>query len=252
MIRRRVFLVAGSGLFAFLLWSFAGLPDFGHYIGPYGDILNLSSVPERHATAVVSAINFDYRGFDTLGEEFILFAAVVGVASILRHLRGEQRVRRPDDDARGRRVREPSVAVSVLGLGLVGPTILVGLYVVVHVHQTPGGVFQGGVILATALLLVYLSGSYVLVRRVGPMGLIEFAEALGAGSLGLLGFAGLIWGVSFLENVLPLGETGELLSAGTIPLGSVAVGLAVTGGFAFMLTEFLEQTLVVRRDRGRG
>jgi hypothetical protein len=32
----------------------------------------------------------------------------------------------------------------------------------------------------------------------------------------------------------------------------VAVGLAVTGGFAFMLTEFLEQTLVVRRDRGRG
>jgi multicomponent Na+:H+ antiporter subunit B len=139
--------------------------------------------------------------------------------------------------------------VSVLGLGLVGPTILVGLYVVVHGHQTPGGGFQGGVILATALLLVYLSDTYVVVRRVGPMALIEFAEALGAGALGLLGFAGLIWGVSFLENVLPLGETGELLSAGTIPLGSVAVGLAVTGGFAFMLSEFIEQALVVRRDR---
>jgi multicomponent Na+:H+ antiporter subunit B len=249
MTRRSVFLVAGSGLFAFLLWSFAGLPDFGHYVGPYGDILNLSSVPERHATAVVSAINFDYRGFDTLGEEFILFAAVVGVASILRHLRGERRAARPDDDARGRRVRDPSVAVSVLGLGLVGPTLLVGLYVVVHGHQTPGGGFQGGVILATALLLVYLSDTYVVVRRVGPMALIEFAEALGAGALGLLGFAGLIWGVSFLENVLPLGETGELLSAGTIPLGSVAVGLAVTGGFAFMLSEFIEQALVVRRDR---
>jgi multicomponent Na+:H+ antiporter subunit B len=61
-----------------------------------------------------------------------------------------------------------------------------------------------------------------------------------------------VWGSSYLENVLPLGTTGELLSAGTIPVGSVAVGLAVTGGFAFMLSEFLEQTLVVRRDRRRG
>jgi multicomponent Na+:H+ antiporter subunit B len=250
-VRRRVFLVAGAGLFALLAWTFAGLPDFGHYVGPYGDILNLSAVPERQTTAVVSAINFDYRGFDTLGEEFILFAAVVGVASILRHLRGE-RPQRPDDDARGRRVREPSVAVSVLGLGLVGPTLLVGLYVVVHGHQTPGGGFQGGVILATALLLVYLSDTYVTVRRVGPMALIEFAEALGAGSLGLLGLAGLLWGTAYLENVLPLGQAGELLSTGTIPLGSFAVGLAVTGGFAFMLSEFLEQTLVVRRDRRSG
>jgi multicomponent Na+:H+ antiporter subunit B len=52
-----------------------------------------------------------------------------------------------------------------------------------------------------------------------------------------------------MENVLPLGTAGHLLSAGTIPLSSVAVGLAVTGGFAFMLSEFLEQTLVVRRRR---
>jgi multicomponent Na+:H+ antiporter subunit B len=247
-VRRNVFLVFGAGLFALLLWSFGGLPDFGHYVGPYGDILNASAISERQTTAVVSAINFDYRAFDTLGEEFILFAAVVGVASLLRNLRGE-RDRRPDDEARGRRVRDPSVAVTVTGLGLVGPTVLVGLYVVIHGHQTPGGGFQGGVILATALLLVYLADTYVTLRRVGPMALIELAEALGAGSLAVLGLAGLVWGSSYMENVLPLGTAGELLSAGTIPLSSLAVGLAVTGGFAFMLSEFLEQTLVVRRRR---
>lgn len=37
----------------------------GHYAGPYGDVLNSLSVYQRHATDVVSAINFDYRGFDT-------------------------------------------------------------------------------------------------------------------------------------------------------------------------------------------
>jgi multicomponent Na+:H+ antiporter subunit B len=249
--RRTVFLVAGAGLFALLLWSFAGLPDFGHYQGPYGDILNAVSIPERQTTAVVSAINFDYRGFDTLGEEFILFAVVVGVASLLRGLRGE-RHRRPDDHARGRRVRDPSVAVSVLGLGLVGPTLVVGLYVVAHGHQTPGGGFQGGVILATALVLVFLSDQYITLRRVGPMSLIELAEAIGAGSLALLGLSGMLWGTAFFANWLPLGTAGELLSAGIIPLGSASVGLAVTGGFVFMLSEFLEQTLAVRRDRRRG
>ena len=246
-VRLRVFLVAGAGLLAFLLWSYTGLPDFGHYLGPYGDILVRLSIPERSTTAVVSAINFDFRGFDTLGEEFILFAAVVGVASLLRNLRGE-RDARPDDDAKGRRVRETSVAVSVVGLALVGPTLLVGLYVVIHGHQTPGGGFQGGVILATALLLVYLSDRYVTLRRVGPMALIEFAEALGAASLAILGLAGMVAGVAFMDNFLPFGTPGDLLSAGTIPLGNMAVGLAVTGGFAFMLSEFLEQTLVVRRE----
>jgi multicomponent Na+:H+ antiporter subunit B len=249
-VRLRVFLVAAAGLLAFLLWAYTGLPDFGHYLGPYGDILVRLSIPERQTTAVVSAINFDFRGFDTLGEEFILFAAVIGVASLLRNLRGE-RDARPDDDAAGRRVRDTSVAVSVVGLLLVGPTVLVGLYVVLHGHQTPGGGFQGGVILASALLLVYLSDTYVTLRRVGPMALIEFAEALGAAGLGILGFAGMIAGGAYLQNTLPLGKAGDLLSAGTIPLGNIAVGLAVTGGFAFMLSEFLEQTLVVRRDKRR-
>jgi multicomponent Na+:H+ antiporter subunit B len=249
-VRLRVFLVAAAGLLAFLLWAYSGLPDFGHYVGPYGDILVRLSIPERQTTAVVSAINFDFRGFDTLGEEFILFAAVIGVASLLRNLRGE-RDARPDDDAAGRRVRDTSVAVSVVGLLLVGPTVLVGLYVVLHGHQTPGGGFQGGVILASALLLVYLSDTYVTLKRVGPMALIEFAEALGAAGLGILGFAGMLAGGAYLQNTLPLGKAGDLLSAGTIPLGNIAVGLAVTGGFAFMLSEFLEQTLVVRRDKRR-
>jgi multicomponent Na+:H+ antiporter subunit B len=243
--RRAVFLLAGAGLFVYLIWGFSGLPDFGHYAGPYGDILNRIAVPERSNTDVVTAVNFDYRAFDTLGEEFILFAAVVGVASLLRTLRGEK-ARDPDDDAPGRRVPETSLAIRLAGLGLVAPVVLVGIYVVAHGHQTPGGGFQGGVILATALLLTYLSADYMTMRRVGPTELIEAAEGGGAVGFVLIGLAGLVFGSAFFQNVLGKGTPGQLDSAGLIPLSNLAVGLAVTGGFAFMLSEFLQQTLVRR------
>jgi len=42
------------------------------------------SVYQRHATDVVNAIDYDYRGFDTLGEEYILFSSVPGVMLLLR------------------------------------------------------------------------------------------------------------------------------------------------------------------------
>jgi multicomponent Na+:H+ antiporter subunit B len=247
-VRMRVFVAALAGLLGLLLWAFIGLPDFGHYRGPYGDILNRVAVPERSTTDVVTAVNFDYRGFDTLGEEFILFAAVIAVASILRTLRGE-RSRPPDDDAAGRDVPDTSLLVRVTGLGLVAPVILVGIYIVAHGHQTPGGGFQGGVILATALLLTYLAGDYATMRAVGPTWLIELAEGSGAAGFALIGVAGLVAGNAFFDNVLGKGTPGELLSSGTIPLSNAAVGLAVTGGFVFMLSEFLQQTLVRRRRR---
>jgi multicomponent Na+:H+ antiporter subunit B len=249
-VRLGVFAAGLAGLLGLVLWGLAGLPDFGDYQGTYGRILDRVAVPERSTTDVVTAVNFDYRGFDTLGEEFILFAAVIGVASILRKLRGE-RTRRPDDDAAGRHVPETSLPVRVTGLGLVAPTVLLGIYIVAHGHQTPGGGFQGGVILATALLLTYLSADYMTFRAVGPTWLIELAEGVGAAGFALVGVAGLVFGSAFFQNVLGKGTPGELLSAGTIPLSNAAVGLAVTGGFVFMLSEFLQQALTRRTLRHR-
>ena len=249
-LRLRVFAVAGPALFAAMAWGFLGLPDFGHFSGVYGHLLNKVSVPERATTDVVTAVNFDFRGFDTLGEEFILFAAVIGVASLLRTLRSE-RIVSPDDDVPGRRVPATSLLVRVTGLLLVGPTVLIGIYIVLHGHQTPGGGFQGGVILATGLLLTYLTADYLTMRRVGPTWLIEAAEGAGAVGFALVAFGGLVFAGSFFGNFLRIGTPGQLVSAGTIPLSNLAVGLAVTGGFAFMLTEFLQQTLVKRRRHVR-
>jgi multicomponent Na+:H+ antiporter subunit B len=245
-LRRRVFLAAAVVAGALLLWGLSGLPDYGIYQGPYGDVLNQVAVAERKATNVVAAVTFDYRGVDTMGEEYILFAAVIGVAILLRAQRDETE-QPPDEDAADRQAPETSNAVRVVGLALVGPVVLFGIYIVAHGHLSPGGGFQGGVVLATGALLVYLSGEYVTLRRVSPERLLDLAESAGAAGYVAIGLLGVATGATFLANVLPLGQPGALLSSGTIPLINLTVGLEVAGGFVLLLFEFLEQTLVVRR-----
>jgi multicomponent Na+:H+ antiporter subunit B len=246
ILRRWVFLVAAVAAGALLLWGLTGLPAYGVYAGPYGDVLNQVAVAERKAANVVAAVTFDYRGIDTMGEEFILFAAVLGVAILLRAQRDETE-QPPDEDAADRHAPATSNAVRVVGLALVGPVVLFGVYVVTHGHLSPGGGFQGGVVLATAALLVYLSGEYVTLRRVSPEVLGDLAESTGAAGYVAVGLLGVAAGATFLANVLPLGQPGALLSAGTIPVLNLAVGLEVAGGFVLLLSEFLEQTLVIRR-----
>lgn len=244
--RRRLFLIGAAGLGALMLWGLAGLPDYRDFTPLYGQVLNHVAVEERSTTAVVTAVNFDYRGFDTLGEEFILFAAVLVLVLLLRRLRGEHRGAL-DRDPRHRHTT--SAAVRLTCVALVGPTVLLSIYITMHGHLTPGGGFQGGVIAATALLLVYLGSDYATMQRLRPMALVETAKAAGAGGFVLIGLAGLIAAGSFLENFLPLGTPGELVSAGTIPLLSLAVGIEVSGGFVLLLSEFLDQLLVIRRKR---
>ena len=79
------------GLGALFAWAIAGLPGFGDYRGPYGYVLNGIVVPMRHATNVVMATTFDVRGVDTMGEEFILYASVLGVTLLLRDESGARR-----------------------------------------------------------------------------------------------------------------------------------------------------------------
>jgi multicomponent Na+:H+ antiporter subunit B len=244
--RTVVFLVAACGLAAVLLRALANLPEFGHFRGEYGLVLNAVTIAERAALNVVSAVNFDYRAFDTLGEEFILFTAVAGAALLLRAERHEEEVEAPRDVSVDRPLPPPSSAVRALSLAWVGALLLVGVYTVVHGHLSPGGGFQGGVILATAAILVYLADELTTFRRIAPELLVEAAESAGAAGYAITGAMGLLFGTSFLENVLPLGEPGDLLSAGQIALLNVVVGLEVAGALVLLWIDFLRQTLMLR------
>jgi multicomponent Na+:H+ antiporter subunit B len=245
---RVLVMAAGVGaLAAFLCWGLRGIPGFGDYGGPYGNIINAVGQKERNLTDMVTAVNFDYRAIDTVGEEFILFISVAGIAVVLRRTREEHEAEDRDEEPSLRRPNLPptSDAVRTVSLLMVGPVVLLGVYIVSHGQLSPGGGFQGGVILATALLLVYLAGRYRRMRKIGPVTLAQLADAAGAGGFVVIGLAALIAGAAFLTDTLPLGPSSTLATGGTIALISFSIGLEVAGGILAILSEFLEQALRV-------
>ena len=246
-VRLAFFAVAAAALAVTLGAALAGLPSFGSQLSAYARMLNAVAPGQRHVTDVVSAITFDYRGIDTLFEEFILLSAVTGISVLLRPLGVTREL--PEDKAPDRAIPPPSPAVWLLAVFLSSLLMLTGIETVTHGQLTPGGGFQGGVILASALYVVYLGTNYVTVERFEPHPLLEASDGVGAAGYVLIGLLGLLAGASFLSNVVGLGVTGNPVSGGTIPLLNLVVGVEVAGGFAILAVEFLDQTAVIRTRR---
>jgi multicomponent Na+:H+ antiporter subunit B len=250
-VRLLIFLPAAAVAAGLLVWAFTGLPGFGRYPGPYGDVINRKGVHQRHATNVVNTVVFDYRGFDTLGEEFILFAAVMGVTLLLRVQREEEE-HTPEDQAAQRAASITSDAVRAGAMAMIVPTAVLGTYVVIHGHLTPGGGFQGGVVLFAAPLFLYIAGRYVDFRRLNPMPLLDLAEGSGAAGFALIGLGSLALGAAFLGNVIGKGGVGSVYSGGDLPVLNLVVGLEVGAGLLMIASEFMEQTFMVCSAVPRG
>ena len=237
-LRVRIFLVAGIIFFGLYAWAVTGLPRWGAFHGSYGEYVVHMAVYERHATDTINAINYDYRGFDTLGEEFILFTAVVGVMLLLRREEGPSTRSNKVQDR-----RTMSLTVRAVALPAAGLSVIFGLYIGLHGQLTPGGGFQGGVILATAPLLVYLAENSDAFERITSHRLMEVIEAFGAGAYVLIGLVPLLLGRAFLVNFLPLGTTGNVFSSGTIALISATVGVEVTAAFLLVTYVYLQEII---------
>jgi multicomponent Na+:H+ antiporter subunit B len=224
------------------------MPTFGDHPLPYGDAINHLAPAERHVTNMVTAVNFDYRGFDTLGEEYMLLAAVTGVLVLLRGRRGEQ-VSDAPAKAEGRPIAPRSPAVMLICRFFAPVLLLFGVYVVLHAQLTPGGGFQGGVIIGSGALLLYLGESYRVWRRFFHALVFDMIEATGALIFVFAGFGPMVASAKFLENTLPLGQSRGLMSGGLILVTNAGTALAVAGGFVLLLLEFLEETRELDTDQ---
>lgn len=184
-----------------------GQVNFGRY---YGE----RALDETGAANVVTSVVVTYRGLDTLGEVTVLFLAAVGLAALLHGAKGRARETGP----------EPASLIVYTGCRFLFPLILLfGAYIFVHGHLTPGGGFQGGAIIASGFLLIYLG-----CRGRGPSRAnLRIVESSAGLFFVVVGLVGLAVGGSFLLNFLPAGTAFALFSAGVIPLIYVAIGLKV-------------------------
>jgi multicomponent Na+:H+ antiporter subunit B len=131
--------------------------------------------------------------------------------------------------------RRDSIITSCANLVL--PIALVlGFYVILHGHLSPGGGFQGGVLIAGAIAILYLAYGSNLISKVFKEDRLKLSENIGALGFVLVATLGLIYGGTFFNNyIAQSGEPGQLYSSGTIFWMNFAVGFKVLAGVGFLI-----------------
>ena len=123
---------------------------------------------------------------------------------------------------------------------LSGLVFLYGIYIITHGHLTPGGGFAGGTIIAASLFLLVLafgSDELTIVKRKEGSSVTESLAIL---AFLLFGTFALIIGTNiFFHNYLPKGITGDLISAGIIPVYNILVGIEVAAALFTIILAFI-------------
>lgn len=210
---------------AFLLLVLGAQFVFGSAPMLIGQEILKSAPAETGSANIVTAVVLGYRGIDTLGEIAILFAAA-SAAGLVLGTRSEQARRDPN----GGFILKASA-------DLLFPLLLVvGFYIILHGHVSPGGGFQGGVILAAAFFIPLLARPGTRVNHGG----ISLIEGLSGTTFILIGLLSIFQGKEFLQPWLAKGQLGNLISAGTLPLLYLAVGFKVGAELAGLLARIAD------------
>jgi len=214
------------GLFPLFL-SFNG----GNQISDLGQHYVQNGVEETGAQNIVASIVVTYRGLDTLGEVTILFL----VASIISFFLSIAK----DDRMENRTLKSVTEVLTTSSQALVPIIITVGAYILVNGHLTPGGGFQGGAVIATGILLIFLANPKHQLNHT-IIHWVESVSGMAFVAIGVLGVLMMDQGGFLSNKILSLGTPGELFSAGAIPLINVFLGLKVGTELSNVLGIYVE------------
>ncbi len=138
---------------AALIYGTLDMPPFGHADNPIHEHVAPRYIEESPKEVglpnMVTSVLASYRGFDTLGETVVVFAATIGVLALLGTRRRKKNTM-PESGLKAHRV------LQVIAKIIIPLIILFALYVQFHGDFGPGGGFQAGVIAAAAFILYAL------------------------------------------------------------------------------------------------
>lgn len=221
-----LFCVALVGL---LLYTVSYLPRIGSSANPDNNIVSQryieEGLQETGALNIVSGMILTYRAFDTFGETNVLFIATCCVMILLMV---DDAILKKIEDKDDRRF-EPKNDVILQGTAFaLCPIIFIfGIYVILNGHLSPGGGFSGGAILGAGLMLYTSAFGFKKTQRFFNEMIYKIAKITALCMYGIIGSYFYIMGANGIENHIPLGIPGHILSGGIILPIDICVGIEV-------------------------
>lgn len=212
-----------------LLVTVSWLPPDGNAANPVNNVVSEryieQGLQETGALNIVSGMILTYRAFDTFGETNVLFIATCCVMIMLMVDDAILKKRAIMNDRRF----EPKNDVILQGVAFIlCPIIFIfGIYIILNGHLSPGGGFSGGSIMGAGLILYVAAFGFNKTQRFFDEHVYKIAKITALCMYGLIGTYFYMTGANGIENHIPLGIPGHILSSGIILPINICVGLEV-------------------------
>lgn len=219
---------------------------------------------EGGGTNVVNVILVDFRGFDTLGEIFVVAVVALSTYALLRRFRpAPDSIELPEQqrDQMAAEAARPADQVSdwllvpfTLTRLLFPAMLVVAVFLLLRGHDQPGGGFSAGMVVAIAILVQYMIGGADWTERqlslLRPVAWIGTGLVLATGT----GLAALAFGRPFLTTYFAYAAVpviGEVPTASALVF-DIGVFVLVVGATLLMLIALAHQSVRAHRTDARG
>lgn len=212
-----------------LLVTVSYLPPSGNASNPVNNEVSeryiAQGLQETGALNIVSGMILTYRAFDTFGETNVLFIATCCVMILLMV---DDAILRKQAVVNDRRFEPKNDAILQGAAFVLCPIIFIfGIYIILNGHLSPGGGFSGGAIMGAGLILYVSAFGFKKTQRFFDEHIYKIAKITALCMYGLIGTYFYMTGANGIENHIPLGIPGHILSSGIILPINVCVGLEV-------------------------